>query len=100
MNKNIPSPCCGLYDVSIESNIEHGIVWYKAKCPKCGFGTSDVYDSRQEAVYEYEQMCINTWKKNRNGLSDWMKKQSATPEESARRIRIIEDMKPYIMGLK
>lgn len=98
MVKNIPSPCCGSYDVLVrETDSDDKRVWYKASCPECGLTTIDSYDSRQEAIHEYENLCIATWKRNRNGLLDWMKKP-ANGEEIKKRIRIENDMSPYLLG--
>lgn len=98
MIKNIPSPCCGEYSVLLSAEKDGNAIWYSPSCPKCGLTTRDKYDNKQEAIYEYEKMCIETWKRNKNGLLDWMKKKPETKEEADRRIKISEDVMPYLLG--
>lgn len=98
MVKNIPSPCCGSYDIYISSEDDGDSMWYRASCPKCGFTTKESYDNKSEAVYEYETLCIKTWIRNRNGLMDWMKNKPKNSDDAKKRQRIEQDVEPYIMG--
>lgn len=98
MVKNIPAPCCGTYDIFISARSEKGRIWYTAKCPYCGLAAADESDTKQEAIYEYEQMCIDTWRRNRNGLLDWMKSLPKDTEDRARRIQIEDDVR-RILGI-
>lgn len=99
MVKNIPSPCCGEYGVNLVAlHEDNGDIWYKGTCPKCGFTTSDSYDNKQEAIHEYETMCIATWVRNKNGLLDWMKKKPENGQEMKMREKIKEDVRPYLTG--
>lgn len=97
MVKNIPSPCCGNYNVLIKHNIEKGEVWYRACCPDCGLTTNDSYDNRPEAIYEYEKMCIDTWRRNPNGLLNWLKTKPKDKDDVERRSRMYDDLSPYLL---
>lgn len=110
MVKNVPSPCCGSYDVLIksrlniytENNEEKEEMLYQAQCPYCGFNTKEEYESKSEAIYEYEALCIQTWKRNRNGMMDWMKEkiEEGNEEEKKRRIRICRDVEKLLLQYK
>lgn len=96
MIKNIAAPCCGTYDVLIQGKEEEGKIWYKAMCPYCKLSSKDEFETKQEAIYDYEKMCIESWRRNPNGLLDWMKKKAKDEKEIKRRTRIAEDMMPYV----
>ena len=102
MVKNVPCPCCGSYDVLIKSRMntyvevkeEKEELLYTAECPCCRFKPKEEFESKSEAIYEYESLCIQTWKRNRNGMMDWMKGkiEDGNEEERKKRIRIKNDV--------
>lgn len=93
--KNVPSPCCGSYDILIKSEIKDGIL-YHAECAECGFGTKEGKETKQEAIYDYERLCIDTWKRNPSGLLDWMKKKPKDAEDVNKRVMIEEDVRKHL----
>lgn len=107
MIKNVPSPCCGTYDVLITSRVhtyeenkeEKEEILYIAQCPCCGFKIKEECESKAEAIYEYESLCIQTWRRNRNGTLDWMKEkiEEGNEEEKKRRIRIRRDVEKLLL---
>lgn len=92
MIKNIPAPCCGTYDIAVSSRLENGKVLYTAGCPRCQLAGEEC-ETKQEAIYEYETFCKETWKRNPNGLLDWMKKPPENEKETVLRMQIEHDVR-------
>lgn len=95
MARDIPSPCCGSFSVAVKENIGNDKVLYSCHCGNCGIQYGNSADSRAEALYNYDEKCLSSWRHNPNGLQDWMKEKTKSKEDVIRRQAVIEHLKKY-----
>lgn len=90
MARNLPTPCCGSYDIQISENEEQHFV---CTCVQCGLQYGEPAVSRSETLYNGEEAIFRGWKKYPNGMRDWMRTKPQNPKELRQRLRIERDVK-------
>lgn len=98
MARDIPSPCCGSFSVTIkeqaESDAKEGIR-FSCCCGQCGLAFGEEADSRAEALYNYDKKCLSDWRRNPNGLQDWMRAKPKGKSDVIRRQAVIDCLNKY-----
>lgn len=98
MARDIPSPCCGVFNVKIKSKVDvskENPLSFSCHCGICGAQYGDSAESRSEALYNYDIKCLDVWKQNPNGLRDWMKNKPHGKDEVAKRLAISITLKKH-----
>lgn len=91
MARDLPSPCCGSYDIQIKHNPEASS--FACSCSLCGLTFGEPDSSRYAALYNFETAVFQAWKKYPNGMRDWMKSKPKSPDDLRHRLKIERDVK-------